>query len=571
MAKEMNSLSFSTGMTWAVVFAVFLLTIKPMGTYMAKVFTFQPTFLDKPLSKVENWTFRMFGISRDSSMTAKQYGAAFLLTNLLWAILAYAMLRMQQFLPFNPEHFPAVNPLLAFNTAASFVTNTNWQAYAGENTLSYFSSFANLSFLQFVTPAAGAAVGIAFVRALAGKKLGNYFVDLTLVCTRVLLPLAVIVTLLLVGQGVPETLGAYLHAHTLAGGTQNIPRGPIASWEAIEHLGENGGGFTNANSANPLENPTALSNIIEILSMGLVPVAFFYAFGVMTGRRRLAWTLTAVAGGFFLVMLALVYFPEQAGNPILNSLGLATHQNMVGKEVRFGMGGTSIFETATMAFTTGSVASAHDSFLPLSSLAFYLGMFLNMVFGGKGVGLLNMLMFVIITIFLMGLMVGRTPEFLGKKIETREVSLASIAFLLHPLLILGGTALAVYLPVGMKGVFNPGPHGLSEILYGFTSAAANNGSAFGGLGASLPFYEISIGVVMIIARYASVLAMLLLGQSLLHKRRVPETSGTMRTDTPLFGGILFGSIIILNALTFFPVMALGPIAEQYLMVAHHLF
>jgi len=564
-------LTLSTIVTWAVVIGVFLLTIKPLGQYIAKVFTYQPTVLDRPFGWMERGIFRIIGVSPKSNMSAKQYGIAFVATNLIWVLITYFLLRIQNVLPFNPQHLGAINPGLAFNTAASFTTNTNWQAYSGENTMSYFSQFGVLSFLQFVTPAAGGAVGIAVVRAFSGRELGNFFVDLTLVCTRLLLPLAVIVTLLLVGQGVPETLGAYLQAHTLSGQTQLIPRGPIASWEAIEHLGQNGGGFTNANSANPLENPSAFSNVVESLSMGLLPVAFFYFFGVMTNRRKLAWTLTAVAGSLFLIMLALAYFPEAAGNPIVSSLGLATHANMVGKEVRLGIGGTAIFETSSMAFTTGSVASAHDSFLPLSSLSFFIGMFLNMVFGGKGVGFLNMIMFVIITIFLMGLMVGRTPEFLGKKIETKEVTLASVAFLLHPLLILVGSAIAVHTPAGMAGVDNPGPHGLSEILYAFSSGAANNGSAFGGLNASLPFYEIAIGIVMIIGRYASIMAMLLIGQSLLRKKTVPETAGTMHLDTPLFGGILFGAILVLNALTFFPIMALGPLAEQYLMFAHHLF
>lgn len=564
-------MSIQTVMTWVVIFAVFALTVKPVGNYIVKVFTFEPTLLDKPLKPIENALFRVMGIQRDSTMTAKDYAIALLLTNFAWLIGAYFLLRVQGALPFNPQHFPDINPHLAFNTAASFTTNTNWQAYSGENTMSYFSQFAVLSYLQFVTPATGGAAGIAFIRMLSGRKIGNFFVDLTLMVTRLLLPLSVIVTLILVGQGVPESLGPYLHIHTITGQTQTVPQGPIASWEAIEHLGQNGGGYTNANSANPLENPTAFSNVIEVISMGLLPIGFFYAFGAMTRRKRLAWTLIGVSASFYVIMLALIYFPEMAGNPVVNALGLHSHANMVGKELRFGIGGTSIFETSTMAFTTGSVASAHDSYLPLSSLSFFLGMFLNMVFGGKGVGVLNMLMFVIITIFLMGLMVGRTPEFLGKKIETREVSLASIAFLLHPLLILVGSAIAVATPQGLHGVFNPGPQGLSEILYGFTSAAANNGSAFGGLGASLPFYEVALGIVVIIGRYASVIAMLLIGESLLNKRSVPETSGTMHTDTPLFGGILFGAIIILNALTFFPVMALGPIAEQYLMLAHHLF
>ncbi len=564
-------MSIQTIITWVVVFAVFALTIKPLGTYIVQVFTFQPTFLDRVLGPLENGIFRLVGVDRDSTMSVKTYIMALLLTNMAWALGAYILLRIQGALPFNPQHFPDVNPLLAFNTAASFTTNTNWQAYAGGSTMSYFSQFAVLSYLQFVTPATGGAAAIAFLRMVSGKKIGNFFVDLTLMVTRLLLPLAIIVTLILVGQGVPETLAPYLHLHSIAGQAQTVPRGPIASFEAIEHLGQNGGGFTNANSANPLENPTAFSNIVEVISMGLLPVAFFYAFGVITGHKKTAWTFVGVAAVFFVGMLALIYFPETAGNPIINALGLHTHANMVGKELRFGLGGTSIFETSTMSFTTGSVASAHDSYLPLSSLSFFLGMFLNMIFGGKGVGLLNLLMFVIITVFLMGLMVGRTPEFLGKKIETKEVTLASIAFLIHPLLILVGSAIAVSSPAGLQGIFNPGPQGLSEIIYGFSSAAANNGSAFAGLGAALPFYELAIGIVVIIGRYGSIVAMLFVGESLLNKRSVPESSGTMRTDTFLFGGILWGAIMILNALTFFPIMALGPIAEHYLMMAHHLF
>lgn len=563
-------MSIQTIITWIVVLGVLLALAKPIGIYIMRVFTYQPTLLDRPLKPLEDWFFRVMGISRESNMNALEYGIALLLTNLGWALLAYVALRMQGVLPFNPEHFKDVNPTLAFNTSMSFTTNTNWQAYSGENTMSYFSQFGVLSYLQFVTPATGGAAGIAVIRALSGKKLGNYFVQMTLMVTRLLLPLSVITALALVALGVPESLGPYLHIHTLAGHTQVVPRGPIASWEAIEHLGQNGGGFTNANSANPLENPTALTNIIETIAMGLLPVAFFYTFGAMTGRRKFAWTLIAVAGAFYFVMLALVYFPEMAGNPIVNALGLHGTANMVGKELRFGMGGTSVFDTSTMAFTTGSVASAHDSFLPLSSLAFFLGLFLNMVFGGKGVGLINMLMFVILTIFLTGLMVGRTPEFMGKKLETKEVSLTAIAFLIHPFLILVGTALAVATPAGRAGIFNPGPHGLSEILYGFSSAAANNGSAFGGLNAALPFYEVLLGIAVVIGRYASIIAMLFVGQSLLTKRSVPESSGTLRVDTPLFGGVLWGAIIILNALTFFPVMAIGPIAEQYLMMAHRL-
>ena len=564
-------MSVQTVAVWVVVVGIFLITVKPLGTYIAKVFSYEPTFLDKPMRPIENRIFRMLGVDPSVSMTAKQYGMALLLTNFAWIVLSYIFLRIQGHLPFNPEHFGAVNPQLAFNTATSFGTNTNWQAYSGENTMSYFSQFANLSFLQFVTPAVGGTMAIAFIRALSGKQMGNFFVDLVLMCTRILLPLSVVFTVLLVWQGVPETLGGYLHVHTITGRTQVVPRGPIASWEAIEHLGTNGGGFTNANSASPLENPTALSNVFEIIMMGLLPVAFFYTLGVMTGRKKMAWTLISVAGAMYLAIGAMIYFPMHLGDPIINALGLHGHIYRVGTELRLGTGGTSAFETATMSFTTGSVSSAHDSALPMTGLAYLTAMFLNLIFGGKGVGLLNMLMLVIITVFIMGLMVGRTPEFLGKKIEAREISLASIAFLLHPFLILVGTALSVALPAGLQGVFNPGPHGFSEILYGITSGAANNGSAFGGLGAALPYYEVTIGIVMVIARFASVMAMFLLAESLLKKRPVPATSGTMRTEGLLFGGILVGSVIVLNALTFFPVVALGPLAEHYLLMAHHLF
>ncbi|MCL5116403.1 MAG: potassium-transporting ATPase subunit KdpA [Firmicutes bacterium] len=564
-------MSLQTAAVWVVAIGIFLITVKPLGTYIARVFAYEPTFLDKPMRPIENAIFRLFGIDPSVSMTAKQYGLALILTNFAWIVIAYILLRVQGHLPWNPQHMGAVNPQLAFNTATSFGTNTNWQAYSGENTLSYFSQFGNLSFLQFVTPAVGGTMLIAFIRAISGKKMGNFFVDLVLMSTRILLPLAIVFTVLLVWQGVPETLAPYLHVHTITGQTQVVPRGPIASWESIEHLGTNGGGFTNANSANPLENPTPLSNLFEVVMMGLVEIAFFYALGVMTGKKKLAWTLIGVAGVLYLAMGAMIYFPMHLGSPILNALGLHGHVYRVGTELRLGSGGTSLFGTSTMAFTTGSVATAHDSALPIAGLSFMIGMFLNLVFGGYGVGLLNMLMLVIITVFIMGLMVGRTPEFLGKKIEAKEVSLASIAFLLHPFIVLVGVALSVALPAGLKGVYNPGPHGFSEILYGILSGAANNGSAFGGLGAALPYYEVTIGIVMVLGRFASVMAMFLLAESLLQKRQVPTTSGTMRTEGLLFGGILVGAVMVLNALTFFPVVALGPLAEHYLLIAHHLF
>ena len=564
-------MSFTTAVTWLVGLGVLFVAVKPVGGYLARVFTAQPTVLDRVWGRPERWLFRVSGVDPNYDMSAWEFAAALVVTNVVLLAAVYVLLRLQVSLPFNPQHFPDVRSSIALNTAVSFATNTNWQAYAGEHTLSNFSQFAALGFAQFIAPASGVAAGVAFVRALSGRKLGNFFVDLTRACTRILLPLAVLVTLVLVWQGVPETLAGYAHAHLITGGRQIIPRGPIASFDAIAHLGQNGGGFTHANSANPLENPTAVSNLIYAIVMGLLPVGLFGFFGIMTGRMRTAWTLTAVAGVLFLGMLVLYYVPEAAGNPVINSLGLHGTANWIGQELRFGTGGSALFTTSSMAFSTGSVATAQDSLLPLASLGSFFGMFVNMVFGGKGVGLLNMMMFVILTVFLIGLMVGRTPEFLGKKIETREVSLASLAFLVHPFLILGGTALAVYLPAARHGVTNAGAHGLSEILYAFTSAAANNGSAFAGLHAALPFYTAAISMVMLIGRYVPLVAMLLLGESLLRKRTVPETVGTLRTDGVLFGGVLLTSVIIVNALAFFPVIALGPLAEHYLLMAHHLF
>lgn len=560
-----------TWIQWGLVFLVFALLIKPLGTYMARVFTGQKTFLDPVFGPLEKLLFKILKVSPGDNMTGMQYGVAILASNLFMFLFMYLILRTQNLWPLNPMKLSALNPLLAFNTATSFTTNTNWQAYSGENTMSYLSQIS-LSWLQFTTPATGAAAGIAVVRGLAGKPLGNFWVDITKWLTRVFLPLAMIFGFLFLWQGVPENFNNYTQVTTIAGHHQLVPQGPIASFESIEHLGNNGGGYTNANSANPIENPTALSNVFQILAMGILPVSFFYTFGIVTERRKLAWTFISVATFFFVGSLFLIYFPEMAGNPILNHLGInASMGNMVGKENRFGMSGTSLFETATMAFTTGSVASAHDSYTPLASLAFFTAMFLNMIFGGKGVGLINMMIFAIVTIFLMGLMVGRTPEFMGKKIEAREVTLASIAFLIHPLLILVGTAFGAGTPLGLAGAYNPGPHGFSEILYGFSSGAANNGSAFGGLGAALPFYEILIGIEVVLGRYGSIIAMLILADSLRRKKSVPQTSGTMRVDTPLFASILIGTILVMNALTFFPVLALGPIAEQYLMMAGHLF
>ncbi|MCY0881860.1 MAG: potassium-transporting ATPase subunit KdpA, partial [Firmicutes bacterium] len=391
-------MSWQTVLLWALAIVSILLIAKPLGSYIFRVFTFQPTLLDRPLHPLESFLFRHLNLSPDSTMTAKQYAVSLLVVNFVWIIIAYLVMRLQGLLPFNPEHLSGVNPRLAFNTATSFGTNTDWQAYNGENTMSYLSQFGALQFLMFATPATGGAAAVAFMRSVSGRPLGNFFVDLTLMLTRVFVPLSAIFGLLLIGCGVPDTLAPYLHVHTLAGSTQLIPRGPIGGWEAIEHLGQNGGGFTGANSANPLENPTALSNFVESIAMLIVPVAFFFAAGRFFNKMRLAWMLTAVSGAFFMILLACIYFPEMAGNPIVNALGLHGHANRVGTEYGYGMGGTAFFTTASLTTATGSVNSALDSFVPISSLALFVAMFLNLVFGATGSGFLNMMILLAITV-----------------------------------------------------------------------------------------------------------------------------------------------------------------------------
>ena len=556
-------------MPWLVFVVVLAVVTKPLGGYLARVFTGEPTLFDRPLGAAEALLFRALGIQPGDDMTARQYSRAVLVTALAWMALAFLVLLLQASLPFNPERLPGVSPLLAFNISASFVTNTNWQAYAPSLTLSDFSQFADLGFLQFAGAAMGGAVAVAIVRALSGRRMGNFFVDLTRMCTRVLLPLAILLTVILVWQGVPDTLAPYLHVTTVTGGHQVVPRGPIASWEAAAHLTTSGGGYTGPNGASPLENPTAASGLMESLAMGLLPVGFFYMFGVMTGRPRQSGVLIGVGAVLFLAVGLLVFLPEAAGNPLVNALGLhGPPFNMAGKELRFGVGGTTLFETAGAAFSTGSFASAPAGVLPLASLTLLGAMFLNLVFGGVGIGLLNMLTMVVLTIFASGLMVGRMPEFLGKKIEAREVSLASLALLVHPLLILGGTAVAVDTAAG--AAHHHGPLGFTQILYAFASGAANNGSSMmAGLAAGRPFYEWAIGIEVLVARFVPLIAMLFLAEALLGKQTVPETAGTLHTDTPLFGGVLLGTIVLAAALTYLPIVALGPVAEHYLLWVGH--
>ncbi|TXK84523.1 potassium-transporting ATPase subunit KdpA [Paenibacillus sp. N3.4] len=549
-----------------ITLGLIMLLVKPVGSYLVHVFSYEKNGLDRVFAPIERVSYRIMGVHEKEEMGWKKYVGAVLLVNFVMLIFVYTVFRIQSYLPLNPDGLGNVPSALAFNTAISFMTNTNWQAYSGENTLSYFSQMVAITFPMFTSAATGFAVAVAFIRGLVGRQdnLGNFYVDLTRGITRVFLPLSFIVALFLVFQGVPQTLQGAVDASTLEGAKQTITRGLVASFESIKHIGTNGGGWFGTNAAHPFENPTPLSNLIHIVCMMLLPTSLVYAFGLMIKNKKQGWTLFATMGIIFLVMVATVFYAEYRGVPAVDAMGV--HGNMEGKEVRFGLSETALFTAVTTAATTGSVNSMHESLTPLGSIAPFAEMMMNNVFGGKGVGLLNGLLYLILAVFICGLMVGRTPEFLGKKIEGKEVKLAAIAILIHPLIILAPTALALTRPESITSIANQGMHGLSEVLYAFTSGAANNGSAFAGLSANTNFYNLGIGLVMLVGRYSSIIVMLAIAGSLATKRIVPVTTGTLRTNTPLFAGILMMIIIVIGALTFFPALALGPIAEH--LAAH---
>ncbi len=544
----------------------------PIGSYLVKIFT------DERDTVLERYTYRFLGINPKEQMTWQRYSQALVLSNLVMALLAYGLLRLQTFLPLNPDKQSAISPDLAFNTAVSFVTNTNWQSYGGETTLSYLNQMAMVQFLMFTSAATGLAAGIAVIRGLSqsgSNQLGNFWVDLTRGIYRLFLPICFVLALIFVWQGMPQTLAPAEQATTLEGATQVITRGPVASLESIKHVGTNGGGFFNANAAHPYENPTPLTNTLHILSMLLIVPALTYTFGIMVGRRRQGWVFFGVFTALFLGFLLIVFPFEQAGNPLLTKAGadqtlsaLQSGGNFEGKEVRFGIAQTSLFVTATTAATTGSVNAMHDSLTPMGGFAALSEILLNVVFGGKGVGLINLIQYAIITVFLVGLMVGRTPEFLSKKIEAKEVKLASLSLLAHPFTILVFTGLSLVWPKALDSLNNAGPHGFSELFYAYASATANNGSAFAGLNANTPFYNTTLGLAIILGRYLSpLLPLLAVAGCLAAKPKVPNTVGTLSTDTAFFGVLLLASILIVGGLTFFPGLALGPIAEQFDMLA----
>ncbi|WP_285894830.1 potassium-transporting ATPase subunit KdpA [Clostridioides sp. ES-W-0016-02] len=551
-----------------IVLVIFMVLVIPMGKYLYHISTNQKTFGDKVFDKIDNGIYKVCSIDKKKEMNWKQYALALLVTNAVMVFIGYVILRTQSMHIFNPNGIKGMEQSLSFNTIISFMTNTNLQHYSGETGLSYLSQMTVIIYMMFTSAATGYAAAMAFVRGLVGKKktLGNFYVDLIRITTRVLLPGALIVGVILVTQGVPQTFAGTETITTIEGKLQDIAKGPVAALESIKHLGTNGGGFFGSNSSHPFENPTIISNIVEMLSMMILPGACVVAFGHMIKNKKQGWVVFGAMSIIFLIGLVVCFRAESAGNPILSQLGLNQSMgSMEGKEVRFGIAQSALFTTVTTSFTTGTVNNMHDTLTPLGGLVPLLNMMLNVVFGGKGVGLMNMLMYAIIAVFLCGLMVGRTPEFLTKKIEGKEMKLIALLIILHPLLILMFSGLAVALPAGLEGISNPGFHGLSQVLYEFASSAANNGSGFEGLGDNTMFWNITTGIVMFFGRYVSIIILLAISSLLASKNSVNESIGTLRTDNFTFTIILVLVVLIVGALTFFPALALGPISEHLVL------
>ena len=549
----------------ALFCAIVLALVRPLGGYMTRVFSGERTLLSPVLEPIERGLYRVAGIDRAHEQHWLAYATAMLVFHAGGFVLLYGLLRLQTALPLNPDGQGAVAPDLAFNTAASFVTNTNWQSYGGETTLSYLSQMLGLTHQNFLSAATGIALAVALVRGFSrasARTVGSFWVDLTRCTLYLLLPLCAVFTLFLVWQGIPQTLDGAVAATTLEGAQQTIAVGPVASQVAIKMLGTNGGGFFNANAAHPFENPTALSNFVQMVSIFAIGAALTNLFGRSVGDERQGWAILAAMAVLFLAGIAVTYGAEAAGSPVLNALGLPGG-NMEGKEIRFGIVASALFAVVTTAASCGAVNAMHDSFTALGGMIPLINMELGeIIVGGVGAGLYGMLVFVIVTIFVAGLMVGRTPEYLGKKIEAREVKMAMLAILCLPLAMLGGTALATVVAAGLAGPANAGPHGFSEILYAFTSAAANNGSAFGGLTANTTFYNATLAAGMLVGRFFVIVPALAIAGALAAKKTVPASSGTFPTDGGLFVGLLVGVILIVGGLTFFPALALGPIVEH---------
>ncbi|HVB37580.1 MAG TPA: potassium-transporting ATPase subunit KdpA [Vicinamibacterales bacterium] len=583
------------GLYLALIAAITPLT----GRFMTRVFNRERTWLDPILRPIERLIYRSTGVDEAHEMRWTEYAMAMLLFSVVSMLLLYAIERLQFWLPWNPQHLPGVPPELAFNTAASFTTNTNWQAYSGETTMSYLTQMAGLAYHNFASAAVGIVLAIAFIRGVAQKEkdaLGNFWVDLVRCLLWVLLPLCLAFALVLVSQGVVQNLRPYDTATLVdpqtvtttdqAGKTQTqvvkdqvIAQGPVASQEAIKELGTNGGGFFNANSAHPFENPTPLSNYLEMLAIFSIGAGLTWTLGDLTGSRRHGWAVWAAMAFLFLAGVTTAYWAEARGNPLLTAAGADQHVtalcpggNMEGKEVRFGIADSALFATVTTDASCGAVNGMHDSFTPIGGLVPLTNIMLGeVIFGGVGAGMYGMLVFIVLAVFIAGLMVGRTPEYLGKKIEAYDVKMAMLYVLIFPLVILTFAAVAVLFRFGTSSLANPGPHGLSEILYAYASGAGNNGSAFAGLNANTPWYNLSLGVTMLIGRFLMIVPMLAIAGSLGRKRRIPPSSGTFPVTTPLFTVLLVSVVLIVGALTFFPALSLGPIVEHLLMLKGQVF
>jgi K+-transporting ATPase ATPase A chain len=592
-----------------VFLGIVLLTVKPLGGYMADVMEGKPNFARRCGARFESFLYRICGIDPNEEMGWLHYALALLLFNALGALALYALQRVQVFLPFNPQHLPAVSADSAFNTAVSFVTNTNWQDYSGESTLGYLVQMAGLAVQNFLSAGTGIAVAIAVIRGFArhsAATIGNFWADLTRATLYVLLPLSVVLALGLASQGVIQNFGAYKDVTTMerftyqrpksdaagnpvvdaAGNavteaattqTQTLPMGPVASQEAIKELGTNGGGFFNANSAHPFENPTPLTNFLEMLAIVLIPFALTYTIGRMVGDTRQGWALLAAMVVLFVTLTLVAFHSEQHGNPLIAAQGVdqaagaaQAGGNMEGKETRFGIAASALFTAVTTATSCGAVNTMHDSLMPLGGFVpLFLIQLGELAPGGVGTGIYSILMFAVLGVFIAGLMIGRTPEYLGKKIESFEMKMAAVFILTTPFVVLAGTAVAVVSAAGIAGIANPGPHGFSEILYAFSSAANNNGSAFGGLSANTPFYNIATGIAMWLGRFWPIMATLAIGGSRAAKKRLPATEGTMPTHGPRFVSRLLGSILLIGVLTYVPALALGPIVEHFMLLGAH--
>jgi len=553
---------------------IIILFVKPLGAYMTRVFNGESTWLQPALRPIERGLYRIAGTREDEEQNWVTYAVALLLFNLAGFIVLYFLQRFQAALPLNPAAMPEVGPELAFNTAASFVTNTNWQSYVGETTMSYLTQMMGLAVQNFVSAATGIAVAMAVIRGFSRKSvstLGNFWVDLVRGTFYVLLPICIIGTIVLVWQGVPQNLDAYTSAVTLEGAQQTIAQGPVASQMMIKYLGTNGGGFFNVNAAHPFENPTALTNLISMVAIFAIGAALTNVFGRMVGNEKQGWAIFITMGVLFLVGVVVCYWAEAAGNPLVHALGI-DGGNMEGKEVRFGIPLSALFAVITTAASCGAVNAMHDSFMALGGMIPMINMMLGeIIIGGVGAGFYGIVLFVVVAIFVAGLMVGRTPEYLGKKIEAKEVKMAMLAILCLPLAMLGFTAASVVLPFGVSSIWNPGPHGFSEVLYAYTSAAANNGSAFAGISANTPWYNITLGIGMLMGRFLVIIPALALAGSLVAKKTVPSSAGTLPTHGPLFIGLLLGVILVVGGLTFIPALALGPIVEHLAMLGGQTF